>query len=142
MILVGVDPGEKTGICYYDPVKKKIQDLVTVKPNNFLRMIEVAIREGYIFYIEDSRKQSHVWSADGKSKGSANKIARDVGRIDMICSLAEDKAKDYGVPIHFISPLKKGAKLSGGPFEVLTGWSKRSNQHERDAAMLVFGKVI
>jgi hypothetical protein len=39
---------------------------------------------------------------------------------------------------HGISPKHKGRKLDAETFNKLTGWQKKSNQHERDAAMCVF----
>ena len=44
----------------------------------------------------------------------------------------------HGVPAHGISPKEKGAKLDAATFALMTGWQGKSNQHERDAAMVAW----
>ena len=47
-------------------------------------------------------------------------------------------AERLDIPAHSISPLGKGHKMAADQFERITGWSKPSNQHERDAAMVAW----
>ncbi|MNL63925.1 hypothetical protein D3C87_1880960 [compost metagenome] len=56
--------------------------------------------------------------------------------MDAWCSLITSICADLGIPAHGISPTAKGAKLDAAAFAIVTGWTARSNQHERDAAML------
>jgi hypothetical protein len=78
-----------------------------------------------------------VWTTAG-SRAAALKIARNVGQIDAWCSLITAICADLGIPAHGISPTAKGAKLDAEAFALVTRWTGRSNQHERDAAMVAW----
>jgi len=86
---------------------------------------------------EDSRLTSPVWSR-GTSQAARMKIARNVGQVDAICNLICALCEEMKINAHGISPKHKGRKLDAETFNKLTGWQKKSNQHERDAAMCVF----
>ena len=86
---------------------------------------------------EDSRLQSHTWSK-APSRAVAAKMARNVGEIDAWCRLITAICERQSVAAHGISPKGKGAKRTAAQFELLTGWAKRCNQHERDAACVAW----
>lgn len=86
---------------------------------------------------EDSRLQSHVWTSV-PSKAAALKMARNIGQIDAWCTLITAVCADLGIAAHGISPAGKGGKLNAAEFERLTGWVGRSNEHERDAAVVAW----
>ncbi len=65
-------------------------------------------------------------------------MARNVGEIDAWCKLIVAICEELGIPAHGISPKGKGAKLNAETFAKATGWKGKSNQHERDAAMVAF----
>jgi hypothetical protein len=46
------------------------------------------------------------------------------------------------ISAHGISPKHKGRKLDAETFNKLTGWQKKSNQHERDAAMVFYASNL
>jgi len=60
------------------------------------------------------------------------------GQVDAICNLICALCEEMKISAHGISPKHKGRKLDAETFNKLTGWDKKSNQHERDAAMCVF----
>ena len=130
MIILGIDPGMKTGVAQYE-VGKLVQ-LWTIEPWQFLRTIESVIPDFVVF--EDSRKESHVWNT-AASRSASIKMARNIGEIDAWCKLIEASCDFIHVECVGISPLAKGAKLDAAQFARLTGWDKASNQHTRDAAM-------
>jgi hypothetical protein len=86
---------------------------------------------------EDSRLQSAVW-VPSKNKAVANNIARKIGQVDALCSLIEETCNRYEIKFMRVSPKAKGSKMNSEDFNGLTGWSARSNQHERDAAMVAW----
>ena len=135
MLILGIDPGQKTGVATF--VDGKLLKLHTVEPHQLPELIRGAGAGRVIF--EDSRLQSHLFSghkpgARPLAAAQQLKIARDVGRIDAWCSLIVAVCAELGIPAHGISPKAKGAKLDAAQFSVLTGWTDRCNQHERDAA--------
>ena len=125
---MGIDPGASTGIAIYHG--GKLASLHTVEPHQLESIISTA---GRVFY-EDSRLISHMFTTV-KSRPAALKMARNVGEIDAWCKLIVAICDRKGIPTHGISPKHKGAKLDAAQFKAATGWTERSNQHERDAAM-------
>ena len=130
-MIVGIDPGAFTGIAIYHG--GKLASLHTVEPHQLESIISTAGRVVY----EDSRLISHMFTTV-KSRPAALKMARNVGEIDAWCKLIVAICDRKGIPVHGISPKHKGAKLDAAQFKAATGWTERSNQHERDAAMVAW----
>lgn len=130
-IVIGIDPGKNTGIATYQD--GKLIRLETISPFGLERAIEPADR----IIFEDSRLISFMFTTV-KSRPAALKMARDVGQIDAWCSLIVSICERLGIPAHGVSPKNKGAKLNAKQFALATGWVKKSNQHERDSAIVAF----
>lgn len=129
-VILGLDPGCATGCAIYRA--GTLAHLETIAPEDIADYIAQAAPDRVIF--EDSRLQSKVWTP---VKGAAAlKVARNIGEIDAWCRLITAVCERLGIPAHGISPKDKGAKLTSDQFAAVTGWGKRCNQHERDAAML------
>ena len=131
--ILGIDPGANTGVAHI--VGGELIKLQTIAPHEIERTLREAAPDRVVF--EDSRLQSHTWTR-GKSVAATAKMARNVGQIDAWCSLITAVCGELGIPAHGISPLGKGHKMSADQFERITGWSKPSNQHERDGAMVAW----
>ena len=131
--ILGIDPGANTGVAHI--VGGELIKLQTIAPHEIERTLREAAPDRVVF--EDSRLQSHIWTkADGIAKVA--KVARNVGEIDAWCRLITAVCGELGISAHGISPLGKGHKMSADQFERITGWSKPSNQHERDGAMVAW----
>jgi len=130
---IGIDPGQRTGIAVYRD--GALCELRTVSPDQ-LKQVLVEVRPCMVVF-EDSRGQSAVFSR-GTNPRAMLKIARNVGEIDQLCRQIDELCRRMGIACVGVSPLRKGAKLSAARFCDVTGWSGRSNQHERDAAMCAF----
>lgn len=134
-LILGIDPGANTGVATY--VNGQLTDLETVSPHQIDRLIRGRTPARVIF--EDSRLQSHVFSAKSKLSVPARlKVARDVGEIDAWCSLITAVCAELGISAHGISPQGKGAKLNAAQFASVTSWTGKSNEHTRDAAMVAW----
>lgn len=132
--IMGIDPGAATGIALY--CAGSLRALITVQPHELDETLTRLAPDTVIF--EDSRLQSHVWSAAGQSRYAAIKIGRNVGQVDQQCRVIEALCAKRGIECRGVSPLKKGAKLDAQAFKERTGWTGRSNQHCRDAAMVAW----
>lgn len=128
--LLGLDPGANTGAAVY--IAGVLSELRTVEPQDIADLLRDLAPERVIY--EDSRKESFVWTTKG-SRAAALKMARNIGEVDGWCKLIEATCKKLGIPCHGVSPTKKGAKVDAAAFGRITGWTKPSNQHARDAAM-------
>ena len=62
-----------------------------------------------------------------------------VGSVKRDCTIWEDFLKDLNVSFEMVAPKRNVTKLTHEQFVRLTGYDKRTNEHNRDAAMLVFG---
>ncbi|MET3512759.1 hypothetical protein ABIC63_000524 [Pseudacidovorax sp. 1753] len=135
MKILGIDPGANTGIATFEGGQLRALDTIT--PLQLERTIRAAAPARVIY--EDSRLQSRAWTAQAKTaKGAALATARDLGQVDAWCSLIDAICEELGIPAHGISPAAKGPKRSAENFAAYTGWTGRSNQHCRDAAMVAW----
>ena len=133
MILLGIDPGQNTGLAIFDG--GRLAELRTIAPVEIDRAITSIMPRRVIF--EDSRLQSHLWTTS-TAKATLAKIARNVGEVDAWCKLIVAVCERLDITSHGISPLGKGHKMAADQFERITGWTGRSNQHERDGAMVAW----
>lgn len=135
MSVVGIDPGQHTGLAIYE--KGKLMDLQTVSPDRLQASLAEMAPTLVIF--EDSRKTSKTFTAGkAKSFAAALKIARNVGEIDRLCKDIETICQRLNIECYGIEPLAKGAKVNAAQFNAITGWPGRSSQHARDAAMVAW----
>lgn len=130
-IIVGLDPGASTGVATFS--NGALIALQTCQPHQIRDAINGADRVVF----EDSRLTSFMFTTV-KSRAAALKMARNVGEIDAWCRLITSLCEVAGIPAHGISPQGKGAKLNVAQFAAATGWTNRSNSHERDAAMVAW----
>lgn len=133
MIVLGIDPGKATGLATY--AGGKLAALETCTPGELVEAI-TRIAPGLVVF-EDSRLQSPTWGR-GISQSALLKVARNVGQIDGWCALIVEACAKHRIPAHGISPKGKGRKLDADTFRKITGHTTRSNQHERDAAMVAW----
>ncbi|THJ36187.1 hypothetical protein E8K88_02675 [Lampropedia aestuarii] len=136
-LILGIDPGAATGVAAYD--SGKLVELLTIEPFQLERFLrERAVASPSVLF-EDSRLETRLWNARQKGAyGAALATARSVGQVDAWCSLIASLCADMGIPAHGVSPTVKGAKVAAPAFGRITGWTKRCNQHERDAAMVAW----
>ena len=132
-LILGIDPGSNTGLATY--IGGKLVHLDTIAPVEIAARIELARPARVVF--EDSRLLSHTWTTI-KSRPAALKMARNVGEVDAWCKLIVAVCEQFAIPAHGISPKGKGAKVGAAEFERITGWTARSNEHERDGAMVAW----
>jgi hypothetical protein len=139
MIVLGIDPGTKTGVARFtNGVLTHLETVDQPKVRDLIRYMHVpgAIEIGLVVF-EDSRKTSPVFSR-AVSPAAMRKIARNVGMVDAYCKDIEDVCKELNIPCRAVSPKGKGAKVKAQRFEELTGWTKQCSQHARDAAMVAW----
>ena len=130
-MIIGIDPGAQTGIAVFKD--GALWKLETIDPHQIADYLTKAKPSRVVF--EDSRLISHSFTTV-KSRAAALKIARNVGEIDAWCKLIVAVCEDMGITARGISPKNKGPKLDAKQFCQMTGWTSKSNQHERDAAMV------
>ena len=136
MVIYGLDPGVSCGFARY--VGGKLDALFTMKPLDAIRFVET-LADGFLVVMEDSR----AISTDFRKRTKDNKAVsfakgRSLGRVDGICALVDTACRQKGIPLISLTPKEKGSKLDAEQLKALTGWDKRSNAHERDAALVAY----
>ncbi len=134
-VILGIDPGADTGVAVFRA--GQLCELRTIAPVDIERtLIELAPAR---IILEDSRLESRLWNARTKtSTGAALASARSVGQVDAWCNLITALCARQGIDMHSIRPQDKGKKVDPERFAAITGWTKRTNQHCRDAAMVAW----
>ena len=86
--------------------------------------------------IEDARK----WIGfNGKTKATQARL-QGAGSVKRDAKIWEDWCKEHDYEVVFVKPMGKGLKKSAEEFKRITKWEGRTNEHSRDAAMIVFGR--
>jgi len=72
-------------------------------------------------------------------------VTRELGRregagyVKAHAAIWDDFLKDLGVDYEMVAPKNNKTKVSAPYFKSLTGYQKPTNEHGRDACMLVYG---
>jgi predicted RNase H-like nuclease (RuvC/YqgF family) len=134
--VIGIDPGVNMGIAVY--YKGRLLELETWTVLHTIQFINDELDDKKLIVIEDSRLQSYMFTGAKDNRLSALKQARNLGSVDGICTIIEAICATKNIDLICISPKQKGKKLTAKEFEQKTGWTKSSNQHERDAACVAW----
>ena len=135
-ILIGIDTGVHTGFAVaFDHgeggVLQKVQSLsITQAMQCVLEYEDEHDLKDIMLYIEDARKRT--WFTGGREK------AQGVGSVKRDAQIWEDWCKEQGINFKLIHPAANATKKKVEDFTRMTGWTCRTNEHGRDAAMLVF----
>lgn len=139
MITIGIDPGVTTGIAVWDCEQRK---LTHVKSMSILEAMK-QVREAFAFHgsdcfviVEDARKRKVYNFADARAERGPG-VREGVGSIKRDSSIWEEFLTAEKIPHLLRSP--RITKIDAKRFELQTGWDRITNQHGRDAAMIVFG---
>ena len=135
-ILIGIDTGVHTGFAVaFDHGEggelQKVQSLsITQAMQSVLEYEDEHDLKDIMLYIEDARKRT--WFTGGREK------AQGVGSVKRAAQIWEDWCKEQGINFKLIHPAANATKKKVEDFTRMTGWTGRTNEHGRDAAMLVF----
>jgi predicted RNase H-like nuclease (RuvC/YqgF family) len=134
--IIGIDPGVNTGIAIWQPKKKWLSVVdcsIAVLAENRIYTFAFCSEEKTLVRFEDARLRT--WF--GKEKGRDQ--LQGAGSIKRDCQRWEEFLTHYEIPFEEVAPRNNRTKMSADEFKRLTGWEGKTNEHGRDAAMLVFG---
>lgn len=132
---IGIDVGVFTGFARsYNGELCDVKSCTTVEAQSELLEYCKNRREpgNVIVYVEDARLRK--WVTGGREK------LQGAGAIKIQCKLWEEWLTYHEFEFVLVAPKDNITKLSAEKFKQITGWDARTNQHGRDAAMLIFGK--
>lgn len=135
MIFIGIDPGTETGI---GVIIGKDITLKSMKIHQAMKFVEDLVHEDRVHIrVEDARLRKWFGHNPTVKMQGAGSVKRD-------CSIWEDFLTDLEnqtdglLTFEMVHPVKGSTKLDAKRFNMITGFTGSSNQHSRDALMLVF----
>lgn len=141
-IFIGIDTGTHTGLAVWDGARRRFERLETWPLHRALLCVKEyqdhcqATGRTLTVVFEDARQRKwiprelNVSEYRGKLMG-AGSVKRDA-------VIWQEFLDDYKIRYENTPPRKGLTKLSPDAFARLTGWTGRTSNHARDAAMLVF----
>ena len=140
MIVVGIDPGQNTGLAVWDTVSRSFLDIRCsgiVDAMRYLSELQSERQIGLLVF-EDARKRK--WLPREKSLKEFKGRAMGAGSVRRDSAIWEEWSRTFAIPFVAVPPRPGLTKLSDIQFQGITGYDRRTNEHGRDAAMLVFGR--
>jgi len=138
MIHIGIDPGVTTGFAIWDG--GAFTEVTSLGIVDAMLRLQIMAGHGVQMTVtfEDARLRGGKRS--GRSKLTPEEIARlqGAGSIRRESGIWAEFLDTLKIPYRAVSPQAKGAKMNAAQFAKLTGWKGRTNEHARDAAMLVW----
>lgn len=131
ILIIGVDCGVNTGISVWNQSNSKLEFVSSTMIHRAFNTIISSKDEIKLVRVEDARLRTYFTGGKEKAQG-AGSIKRD-------SKIWEDFLTDNQIPFELVAPKNNTTKLDANKFRKITGWLKSTNQHARDAAMLVFG---
>lgn len=135
-VLIGIDAGVNTGFA-----RTKNSKLIEVCSMTACQAeAEILLERGrlmgmhgmLIVYIEDARQRK--WVTGGREK------LQGVGSVKRDCQRWQEFCEYHGITYFMVAPKNNRTKTTASEFKRITGWQQRTNEHGRDAAMLIFGR--
>ena len=138
-LLIGIDTGVHTGFAVWDTKAQSFREIATLKIHEALiKAYEYTKTDRVEVYFEDARKRT--WIPREASLRERVGRAQGAGSVKRDATIWEDFLNGYGIPMHKVAPKNNVTKMNEDYFKALTKWTKRTSEHGRDAAMLVFGR--
>lgn len=138
-LVIGVDPGVQTGLAVKTLALRPEWVAIETLPVHaaLAYLLRLAMRNELFVVVEDARKRR--WFDDGGS--TSDKIGKRMGAgsIKRDSKIWEDFCTDLGLPLALRPPAAGVTKIKRDYFARLTGYTKPTSNHARDAAMLIHG---
>lgn len=141
MIYVGVDTGVNTGFSEWDSKKRCLLSVCSLpihKAMERVKVLHALHKEELVVRVEDPR-QRKWFGTERMTREEERKKLQGVGSVKRDATIWEDFLKDLGVRFEMVAPKMNVTKLTQETFKRYTGWSSKTNEHGRDAAMLIYG---
>ena len=139
MIYIGIDTGVHTGIAVWDSERKEFVMVDTLKIHEALQIVSSYAYKDIPLCVRFEDARQRKWIPMSKNMTAELGRAQGAGYVKAHCHIWEDFLTDYRIPFEAIAPRRNVTKLSAEQFGRITGYKRRTSEHARDAAMLVYG---
>lgn len=136
---IGIDCGVNTGFCTWCAITKKIEFIGTLKIHEAMVRVKMLLMDSQsiLVRIEDARLRT--WIPRQKNEKAERGRREGAGSVKRDAVIWEDFLTDLGVEFEMVAPKQNKTKVTAEYFKALTGYTGKTSQHARDAAMLVIG---
>lgn len=136
---IGIDPGTRTGLAVWNG---GTFTEVTSLPLHAALLRVRDLRDhlgckGIVVVFEDARLRK--WYGTATARQDRARL-QGAGSVKRDCAIWEEALTDWGIEYAKVAPKNNYTKMTADAFRRLTGWTERTNEHGRDAAMLVWGR--
>ena len=140
-LVIGIDTGVNTGIATWNVASRRFELIATTSIHIAIMYVQNMVDTHgckVLVRIEDARLRTW-YQSNYKTRDEERKMLQGVGSVKRDAKIWEDFLTDIGIPFEMTHPKSSVTKLYDLSFRKLTKYSKRTSEHSRDAAMLVFG---
>ena len=130
-LIIGIDPGVNTGIGIYC---LEHQQIIYCASADIITAFEIVLQHKHecrLIRIEDARLRKYFGNSGREKLQGAGSVKRD-------CSIWESFCKRHEIRFELVPPRNNKTKLDAKTFNNFTGYTGQTNEHARDAAMLVY----
>lgn len=133
---IGIDSGTTTGYSIWDAKEKRFLLIESMKIHTAMLNIYQFERE-YLdqtfIRVEDARLRTWFGKSGREKLQGAGSVKRDA-------AIWEAFLTDLKCNFEMVAPKNNSTKMKAEFFKQVTGWQHKTNEHQRDAAMLVFNQ--
>lgn len=131
---IGIDTGVHTGFAVWNRELRAFELIGEKKIHEVMQLVReyYLTGDGVLVRVEDARKRTWFGTRSNEKLQGAGSVKRD-------STIWDDYLKDLGCEYEMVAPKDNNTKLSQMQFKALTKYKGLTNEHKRDAAMLVFG---
>jgi hypothetical protein len=137
---IGIDCGVKTGISIWSRVENKlvlVDSMRILEAMAYITGFVTQDKKEILVRIEDPRLRKWIPAMGSESRERGRN--QGAGSIKRDAQIWEEFLVAENIPHEFVAPKNNRTKTKADYFKKITGWSSPTNEHGRDAAMLVFG---
>lgn len=143
--IIGIDPDcKKSGVAILFKSRKAFCRVESCSFHVLLQLFE-SLKDEAVVVLEGGWLNESNWHMrnTAASPAKAAAMGRNVGMNHQTGLLLVEMCASIGIPCEVVKPLRKGwsgpdRKITAKELEYFTGWSRRTNQDARDAALLAW----
>ena len=133
-VCIGIDPGVHTGFAVWDRPLRTFMALHTLTIHEAMERVRQLHSAGMVHVVRFEDCRLRTW------KGKLGREAlKGVGSVERDCSIWAGYLAHIGVQHQALAPKDLRTKVKADEFARLTGYTGRTSEHARDAAMQVWG---
>ena len=143
MIYIGIDTGTHTGLAIWDGDAAHFTEICELPLHAALEKVRKTYAffsrngKGVVVYFEDARLRK--WFGKMTAERDRARL-QGAGSVKRDAAIWEEALTDWAIPFVKVAPKDNLTKMNATYFKAITKWEHKTNEHQRDAAMLVFGR--